>query len=99
MLQNYKIAEMKIAVKQIGLDIKDLKKDLREKIEKKDYSFSDIQSGLHYYRKKARHLYVAYGLARGKTIESMEDPAKTKTQPSQKIIDKILTEYKKEEVS
>ena len=95
MLNNFKIKEMKIAVKKIGLDIKTEKNALLLMSQKRE-NVSAVQSGLFYLRKNARHIYLAYGIARGKEISQIE--RNPKTEASQKLIDLFLDQYRQEEI-
>jgi hypothetical protein len=88
---NYKISQMKVAVKEIAVEIKKAKKEFRDLILKKD-SLSLAQSNLYYLRKKARNLNLAYGLARGREIIEIEIHSNSKYDQSQ--IDSFLLEYK-----
>jgi predicted component of type VI protein secretion system len=84
------IALIKVEIKKQSLIIRELKDSIK-KNQKSGLNTSASQSELSSWRPEARHLFIAYGFAKGKKIEQIEHFASKSF--DQKKVDSMLQSY------
>ena len=91
---------MKAEIKSSSIEIKELKKTIKETQKAKGSGAAASEQGsLHYMKVRIRHLFIAYGQIRGKTVEqveasSLKDGIRTH---SEKMVEKIIEEFEKKD--
>lgn len=95
----------KVAVRQMKSDIKTLVAEQKSlKPQRKTVHFAGTRTvspgtavADHLFnRYELRHMYIAYAIMRGKTLDQVEP--NRKTQPNEKAITKILKKYDEQDV-
>ena len=64
-------SQVKKQIKELALLLRDSKKDLRDHMSQKTYDVTE-QWAILARKKEFRHLHVAYCVARGRTVETVE---------------------------
>ena len=88
---------MKEDIKKNSAEIKELKKTVKTK-QKSNVCAARDQSDLHWLRMRTRHLFIAYGIVRGRTIDQIEvlGPDKCRSH-NDKLVLQIIEAYSQKE--
>jgi len=87
-----KLLQLKNLLKEFAIEIKELKKDLKETQRQNNGAGGGLMFNLFVKRRDCRHHHIAYSEMRGKTREQIEKPREDNL-PNEDLITKIKKEY------
>jgi len=88
------LQEVKMQLKHNSKELRKMKKDLKQQQRQNKDIASSTMLTLYLLRKEVRHLYLAYGLVRGKKIEQMENRCLEDNKPNMAYVRKLVSQIK-----